>query len=383
MFIAFFECAIPDRCGAFFSDLCLARELRRRGHSVILIDCGRTRNFAGGEYEGFRWKPAVTAGKELDQTHVWISPHSPHGPTVRRLNASYRRPIIFTLHFGAAKNMFYSPVPISWPEYFWHVNEGIPKKLLNDVWPSQVVGHSKQYPFVESAPARIESNTREYITLINANMDKGLEIFLKIAKALPDHKFLAIRSYYHPPTNPYLEVPPNIIWEDFTRDTKSIYERTRILLVPSLYESFCMVAVEALMNGIPVIYTRPYETDKFNYQDTTKGIEEWIGDAAIQAGHDAVHEWTGAIQVLDDPDIYTEFSSRGPRQVEPLLDTAPQGADFVEKFARENPTRTGQLTGIRAEPLKPTQQGPAPQLTLTRPSQPPAWRNGRLTFGRR
>lgn len=99
------------------------------------------------------------------------------------------------------------------------------------------------------------------ITLINANMNKGLAFFLKLAAALPDHKFLAVRSYYHPPTDPTLAVPRNIQWIDFTRNMKSILGQTRILVMPSHYESFGIVAAEALINGIPVLYNAPTKDD--------------------------------------------------------------------------------------------------------------------------
>jgi len=107
MLIAFFCAGVPDRCGVFYSDLCLARELQSRGHSVILIDAsGTSQAFGGGEHEGFRWKPYISAGKELDQTQLWIAPHYPYARTIRRLNAGYRRPIVFTLHFAGAKDLF-------------------------------------------------------------------------------------------------------------------------------------------------------------------------------------------------------------------------------------------------------------------------------------
>lgn len=120
--------------------------------------------------------------------------------------------------------------------------------------PSWVTQHSLQRPFIEKEPVLLENTPTEgCITLINANMNKGLVFFLKLAAALPNHKFLGVRSYYHPPTDPTLHVPRNIEWIDFTRNMKSILARTRILVMPSTYESFGIVAAEALINGVPVI----------------------------------------------------------------------------------------------------------------------------------
>jgi hypothetical protein len=55
MLILFFVANVPDRGGAFYSDLCLAREFRRRGHSVVLIQT-RPILFGNGVHEGFPWK---------------------------------------------------------------------------------------------------------------------------------------------------------------------------------------------------------------------------------------------------------------------------------------------------------------------------------------
>jgi UDP:flavonoid glycosyltransferase YjiC (YdhE family) len=44
-----FVANIPDVSGAFFSDLRLARELQKRGHTVVLISTAPPRSFSGGE----------------------------------------------------------------------------------------------------------------------------------------------------------------------------------------------------------------------------------------------------------------------------------------------------------------------------------------------
>ena len=387
MFIAFFVANVPDRCGAFYSDLCLARELRSRGHTVMLINCDRmVRNFQGGDYEGFRWKPYVSAGRELDQTQLWISPHYPYGNVVRRLNQGYRRPVIFTLHFAGAKNLFDEARNVQWPETFWYVNSEIPRILLNNQFPPFVVHHQLQTPFMESSIVRLTDEPRDdYITLINANMNKGLAVFLKIAKALPDKKFLAIRSYYHPPTDPYLEVPPNIVWEDFTRDIKSIYRRTRILLTPSAYESFCIVAAEAMMNGIPVLYTKPTgESPERGMVGTTEGMHAWIHPEGLACTRSKVEEWVEAIRSLDDPEVYQARSDASRAKAEPLFDTAKGAADYAIQFATRNAVRTNQQFTIQnAAPKTESAQGPTLAQLTQRPSQPVGWRGGKLSFARR
>lgn len=385
MFIAFFEADIPDRCGAFYSDLCLAKELKARGHTVILISCAPPNgNFAGGEYEGFRWKPAVSAGKELDQSHVWLSPHYPHGNVVRKLNQSYRRPIIFTLHFAGAAGLFKVPFQVTWPETIWHVNSFIPR-IVDNKFPGFVVHHEVRTPFIDPAPIRLtEAGTHEYITLVNANMIKGLPQFLKIAKQMPNHKFLGIRSFYYPPTDRTLEVPPNITWIDFTRDVKSIYAKTRVMLILSGTESFCITAAESMLNGIPVLYAEPTGG---NYSDamvgTTEGVQEWIDPVGIALPRDDTSAWVNKLLELDDESTYSELSNASRVHVKSLFGTAGAGADYIASFASKYGVKTNTFMTIRHEAVRQGSQVSLPPVVPQKPSQPAAWRNGRLTFGKR
>jgi hypothetical protein len=383
MYIAFFEVAIPDRCGAFYSDLCLAKELKARGHTVLFISCAPPKGkYGGGEYEGFQWKPAVAAGKELDQSQLWISPHYPHANVVRKLNQTYKRPIIFTLHFAGATNLFNVPFPVTWHETIWYVNSYIPK-ILNKL-PGFVVHHEVRTPFIDPAPIRLtEAGTHEYITLVNANMIKGLAQFLKIAKQMPNHKFLGIRSFYYPPTDPTMEVPPNITWIDFTRDVKSIYARTRIMLILSGTESFCITAAESMLNGIPVLYAEPTGG---NYSDmvfgTTEGMQAWIDPVGVPLPRDDTTAWVNKLLELDDETVYSQLSMASRVHAKPVFGTVGSGADYVTSFASKNSVKPNTLMTIQHE-TRQTGSQPSIPVVPQKPNHPAAWRNGRLTFGKR
>lgn len=386
MFIAFFEADIPDRCGAFYSDLCLARELKSRGHQIILISCAQNnRNFSGGEYEGFQWKPYITAGKELDKTNIWISPHYPHGNIVRRLNRDYNRPVIFTLHFAGAQAMFKVPLKVTWNETIWYVNQHIETNMMEHTFPPFVAHHELRRPFIDAAPILLdEPGTHEYITLVNANMIKGLVQFLKIAEKMPNHKFLAIRSFYLPPTDPTLKVSPNITWIDFTRDIKSIYARTRIMLVLSGSESFCITAAESMINGIPVIYCTPTGENFSNHMvGSTEGVQEWIDPVGISLPRDDTDAWVSKILELDDSGTYSAISNASREHAKSVFDTAGSAADYVVSFSQKNPVKPNSLTTIQHDSPRPTGLSFDVPTVPQRPSQPAAWRNGRLTFGRR
>jgi len=94
-----------------------------------------------------------------------------------------------------------------------------------------------------------------YVTMINPCELKGLSIFLELARRFPDTAFAAVPTWgaddrvlqeLRSLTNVRI-LPP----ED---DIERILERTRILLVPSLWpETFGYVVPDAMLRGIPVI----------------------------------------------------------------------------------------------------------------------------------
>lgn len=386
MYVVFFTVRVPDQCGAFYSDACLMRALQSRGHTVQLL-CINPGAMTSGVYEGIPWKYYRYAGKELDQSQVWMVPHYPIAPTVRGLNRTYKRPIIFTLHFPGAPAMFRFVGPIEWSETFWHVNRHIPLQLEREVpyLPNHVrSNYQLMRPFMDSRKCHVES-TGDCITLINSNLNKGLKTFVEIARRMPDRKFLGVRSYYHLPTDVFLDVPPNIEWIDFDQDIRNIYARTRILLVPSSYESFCMVAAEAMSNGIPVLYTRPSNVRVIYTYGSTEGIEDWIDPAGIQCDLQNPDEWVQKIRELEDDEVYAARSQQVRDHVAPYMDSAPAAVSWLEQFVREHPVRTNTLTTIQYSERR-SQAGPERTLTAI-PRPPPgqsvSWRGGRLSFGRR
>lgn len=112
---------------------------------------------------------------------------------------------------------------------------------------------------------------REYITLINLDENKGGLILKRLAAAMPERKFLAVRGSYSEPAEigQVTDLPPNCTVINNSPDIMPVYRQTRILLMPSRYESWGRTATEAMCNGIPVICTG------------TPGLKENCGDAAV------------------------------------------------------------------------------------------------------
>jgi glycosyltransferase involved in cell wall biosynthesis len=70
---------------------------------------------------------------------------------------------------------------------------------------------------------------------------------LEVARALPEEKFLVVGQGLP------AELPPNVEVAPFQRDPRILYARTKLLIMPSLVESYGRVAVEAAMSGIPTV----------------------------------------------------------------------------------------------------------------------------------
>ncbi|MDX2036074.1 MAG: glycosyltransferase family 4 protein [Isosphaeraceae bacterium] len=122
--------------------------------------------------------------------------------------------------------------------------------------------------FVDRDPA--------YLTFVNPSPEKGVWAFARIAEQLgrsrPDIPILVVEGRGTEATLAScgidLRAGGNVFVMSRTRDPRRFWRRTRICLLPSLWwENQPLVAIEAMMNGIPVI-----GSDR-------GGIPETLGDA--------------------------------------------------------------------------------------------------------
>jgi len=97
------------------------------------------------------------------------------------------------------------------------------------------------------------SNT--YVTMVNPCRLKGIDIFLALARALPDVAFAAVPTWGTTPSDlAKLEDLANVTILQPSTNIDDIFEQTRVLLMPSLWlECFGLTAVEAQLRGVPVI----------------------------------------------------------------------------------------------------------------------------------
>jgi hypothetical protein len=118
--------------------------------------------------------------------------------------------------------------------------------------------------------------TGEAYTLLSSLVNKGVEVVLELAKMYPDKKFIIVRSPAEPTHGlpdlekqvkklPNVKLYPRVAPEEVYK----YLEETRILLVPSRYETYGMSAIEAAQYGIPCVHV------------DTPHVREGIGEAAI------------------------------------------------------------------------------------------------------
>jgi len=352
MKVLFFAGRMPDLCGAFLHDIDLGIELQKRGHDVAFMVLEVPKEGVnGGMYRGFRFMHYTASSTYLDTSQVWICPHSPALPEVRKINArGYNRPIVATCHFDGNYQAITRNNPgrnIRWSEMLMFVNTIMEANYRQNIvpWPPNVAKTATVRPILhESKIAITDAFQGEYITLVNANQNKGVTQFVAIADAMPERKFLAVTAYYGgfadqhtPPPRP---VHNNIRWVPFEEDIRTILRQTRILLMPSYYESFGRIGVEAMYNGIPVLYSRPDPKPK-TPGGSSEGLHAWISPVGIACDRDAINEWVNAIKSLDDETTYSTKSEDSKLHVRnmDLFSEPARIADIVESFTREHPVQ--------------------------------------------
>lgn len=385
MKVLFFANRMPDLCGAFLHDIDLALELQTRGHMVVFLTIKVPKEgYSGGNYRGFRFLHYTAASSFLESSNVWICPHSPILPDVRKINSrGYNRPIIATCHFDGNYNAVRINGKNDWAELLLFINSIMEVQYRKNItpWPSQIQQTATIRPLMHRNKIEIEESFHgDCITLVNANMNKGVHQFLEMARKLPERKFLGVLPYYGerqvPPS------PSNVEWVPFNDDVRTILKRTRILLVPSYYESFGRIAVEAMLNRIPVVYSVP--AGKSVYPGgSTEGLHEWIQPAGIGCNRENIDEWITSIRSLDNETAYSERAEHSREHIEKmdLFSEAARISGLVEQFAQRNPVVVRTEAAPTSQLLRPSEPGRIREPPAGRPAGV-AFSNGRLRIQR-
>lgn len=161
------------------------------------------------------------------------------------------------------------------------------------------------YPSLE-ASFGVRGDPGGFITMINPVPVKGIDTFLAVAQLMPEQRFLLVESWTLAPEaftelRQRLAPLPNVEFIRRVADVGEVYARTRLLLVPSIWEeAFGRVAIEAQSCGIPVLASR------------RGGLPESVGDGGLCVDDYAnPAAWVAAIRgVVDSEERYLELAAR-------------------------------------------------------------------------
>lgn len=288
-------------------------DLKKCGHEILVL----TKNPSSREYDGVQIRDLNSKKYEkligwcdVVITHLWLAKKA------AALAKLYNKKIVSLLH----SHYNYDPAVAHSPD--------ADLLIANSVWVKKT--NNQNIPIVVvNPPTSLDTytveTTREYVTLINMADHKGGGLFWELAESMPDVNFLGVvgahgNQVMHDRWLPNLQILPT------TMDIQSVYSKTKILLIPSEYESWGRVGVEALCSGIPVIAT------------PTPGLKESLGDAGIFVGETngysahrgELSSWVEAIRSLSDKDTYLEYSKLGKKRAEKLVEVFKHQISLLE-----------------------------------------------------
>lgn len=185
---------------------------------------------------------------------------------------------------------------------------------------SAYVGRSVVLP-PPIAPERYRTEPGALVTLNGSTTAKGADVLAEVAEQMPDTPFLVVRT----PRRDDPPMPDNVELVGRT-DSRQVYARTRILLMPSQLESYGRAGVEAMISGIPVLAS------------PLPGLREALGTAATYIAREDTSRWVDEIRRLSAPAAYRVASTAAVAHVE-TLDYAGGLSAFDEACASLLPAR--------------------------------------------
>lgn len=254
-------------CGAEYVAHNVNKYLLSKGHEVrVLLHYGDKTHYA---YEGVE---VVSRLPGIDP-YYWADVMLTHLDFTRHtinIGQVVKRPVVHFMHNSAV-------------EHYAFIKDALHSQYM--VYNSDWIAKAFSFPFKSMVlyppcPASayqvpgIRPAGNKFVTLINTNENKGGYQLYELAKIMPDQQFLAIEGSYDDgglqgDILDLLKTCPNVTIRPHGPDVVGVYRETRILLVPSRYESWGRVATEAMVNGIPVLAA------------PTPGLIENLGPAGI------------------------------------------------------------------------------------------------------
>lgn len=294
-------------------------------HAILrwLVEEGWDATVASTEHRGapYTWDGVnvVGAPRDADLGMLWewcdVGVTHLHGTRSAMGWARRGRPLVHLVHNHT--QLARERVPIGGAQLVvWNSDWIAADWMGRDVWPSLVL-----HPPVDVdryATINPDRSLCGAVTLLNLTEVKGGLTFWRLCAERPDLPFLGVEGAYYLQEIPE-RLPANATVIENQVDVGLVYQQTRVLLVPSAYESYGRVAVEAMASGIPVIAS------------DLPGLHEACGDAAIYCPPDDPQAWSAALKMLDSPAVYAQASSDAYQRAREVADrTAVEMERFVD-----------------------------------------------------
>ena len=159
------------------------------------------------------------------------------------------------------------------------------------------------------------------VTLVNLQDNKGVGTFYRLAERM-DTVFLGVIG-----THGEQEIRrdlDNVLIQETTQDMRDVWARSRVVLMPSEYESYGMVAAEACASGIPVI------------AHPTPGLTECLDSAGIFIDRADTDKYEQALRLLlTDENHYQERSALATLRARELVCQSQQELSLFVDNVRE------------------------------------------------
>lgn len=302
----------------------ILRHLAEEGHEVTAYVTNAPRGAEETTYEGVRLVPVRSAMHGVSLLRVWqpqvTFTHHDNAVVTLQMRRRIRSRVIFLTH----NDMHITEQPLQMKPDFVVWNSDWVRESLTKRIPT-----ADRLPGMVMHPPLVGRNhyvgeTGDAITLVNHNAHKGAHVLFGLAEMMPERRFIAVEGG-HGEQVPIPEHLTNIEHWAQNPDMRPVWKATRLVLMPSVYESYGLVSVEAGASGIPVL------------AHPTPGLREALGGAGFWCDRDNIQAYADTIEFLDDPMIYKHASSMAKANSEMLTEESNRALEeltrHIEHFA--------------------------------------------------
>ena len=285
-------------CGAEYMIHHMNKYLVSQGHEVrvLLWQANHYRIENVYVYEGVDvFPPDKTLVETLFYWADVVMTHLDYTQQTIQLAKMFRKPVVHLIHNYTA---YESIKQAEKPQYIVYNSEAAKEKLKYE-HDSIVMPPACDWRVYDQNK---DPQQNEFVTLINLDGNKGGAVLREIATRMPERKFLGVIGSYSEPASDgqHTSQPGNVTVVPNTPRIMEVYERTRVLIMPSRIESWGRTATEAMCSGIPVIC------------NPTEGLKENCGEAGIYVDREDIDGWVKAIKMLDKD--YVKWSKKAKKR---------------------------------------------------------------------